>query len=119
MSLDVKVVKNTNARIEFSVKNRSGNSINITDYDIKWQIKKSLNGIPLITKTTQDSGIILTDEVNGKFQVKIEPEDTNSLPAGEYYHEALLTTPAGEYVTLTNNEFNAGIFLLRDQYTKP
>ena len=119
MTLDVKVVKNTHVKIEFSVKNRAGSPVNINDYTVKWQIKKSISGLPLITKQTVDNGIEIIDAMAGKFQVKLYPEDTRDLPAGEYYHEALLTTPGGEYVTLTNNEFTAGIFLLRDQYTRP
>lgn len=118
-SLDVKVAKNTHVKLEFHVKNNIGSPVNLTDYQVKWQIKKSVGSLPLITKTTLDDSIEIIDAVKGRFQVKIYPEDTIDLPATEYYHEALLTTAGGEFVTLTNGEFVAGIFLLRDQYTTP
>lgn len=80
---DTKVLKVT-------VLDEDGNAVNITGVDIRWWMAKNVKKLDadvLIKKSTTD-GISITDGPNGKFEVTIEPEDTETLKAGSYYHEA-------------------------------
>jgi len=73
-----------------SVKDASGNPVNITDASIKWQAGRSFGKASSISKATGGSGISITDAANGVFTVTLNPSDTESLK-GTFYHEAQVT----------------------------
>ncbi len=118
MTLDVKFVKNNDIKLKYSVKNDIGNPVNITGYTIKWEVKKTFDSMAYITKSTVFGNIVIEDGLNGIFSVLINAEDTINIPAGTYYHEAVITNLAGESVTLTDSAVNVGQFVLREQYTQ-
>lgn len=116
-TLDVKVVKNNDIGIQFFVKDKFGQPQNITDFQIKWQVKKSAKAIPLITKTI-GSGIEITSPDAGVFLVRVNASDTANLAAGSYFHEATVTDPSGKSITLTDLGLGVGVFFLREEYAQ-
>ena len=118
MTLDVRLVKNNDVKLRFSVKNNIGNAVNITGYTIKWEVKKKSDALAYITKSTTLGSIVIEDAPNGIFSVLIDAIDTVSMEAGVYYHEAVITNSDGKSVTLTDSNVNVGQFVLREQYTQ-
>ena len=116
--LDINIVKNNDILIQFSIKDTFGAPMNITDFVIKWQVKKTFKTKALITKETGGLGIVITDRLCGVFVVSIEAEDTEDLAAGSYFHEAIATDTSGKSVTLTDLGLEVGAFVLREQYAR-
>jgi len=54
---------------------------------------------PIFTKTSPAGGIVITDAVNGVFEVTIDDVDTTGLD-GEFRYEVLMTDPAAKKATL-------------------
>lgn len=103
-SLDTRVKKNNKFKLIFNVKNRAGTAINITDFTIKYEVRKTVTSDAVISKTTDDSNtdILLTDPVSGAFTIDVLAADTKDLPAGEYFHEVVLVDTFGNATTLTD-----------------
>lgn len=113
-SLDMTLVKGNSRTIVFNVK---GNGIGPFDFSeivgIRWSFFRSLeNNAPLSTVKTLGSGIEVTDP-EGIFEVTLEPDDTNSVPTGNFLHEAVLIDGGGEVYTVWNGNDLPGKFTLR------
>ena len=115
--LDVRIVKNNSITLQFLVKDKNEVPLNITDFIIKWQVKKTFKSEALITKSTGGHGISIIDAPNGAFSIVINAADTIDLPQGSYFHEAIVTDTQGKSVTLTDLDLAVGVFYLREQYT--
>lgn len=73
--------------------------VEITGTTIKWVVKRNVrSSVNNVLKTTTD-GISIIDPLVGKFQVKLDPEDTDRL-SGEFYHEAELKDVQGNVSTI-------------------
>ena len=115
-ALDVRIVKNNDIAIQFSVKDKNGVAVNLTDFIIKWQVKKSVKAVAVITKDSQGNGINIISAAGGTFVVRVAAIDTTNLDPGSYFHEAILTDPFDNSVTLTDLGLAVGAFFLREQY---
>ena len=113
--LDIRMVLNNDRNVQFNVVDNLGNPVNITDFQIRWQVKKSYLSEALITKTV-GSGITMTDPSLGQFVVQILAADTVNLAPGSYFHEAIVTDTTGKSTTLTDLGLAVGVFFLREQY---
>lgn len=116
-SLDIRVVKHNDITIQYTVKDKSGNIVDLTGSHIKWQVKKTYKTDALITKQSDAGGIVITDAVNGVFSIILDAIDTLNIAPGDYKHEAIVTNSAGKSVTLTDLGLSVGDFQLREQYT--
>lgn len=73
----------------------------LTGLTIKWALSNidpnsgAISTTAVLEKATGGNGITITDAVNGKFEVTIDPGDTSDLAPGVYYFEAEVfdTTP--------------------------
>ena len=116
-NLNIKIVKNNDIIVQFAVKDSFGVAINTTDFNIKWEVKKTSKTEALITKRTGGEGIIHVDpSSDGVFLVFINAIDTVNLDAGSYFHEAVLTDYQNKSVTLTDISGKAGAFQIREQF---
>ena len=112
------MVKNNDIIVQFAVVDKFGDPLKITDFNIKWEVKKTSKTESVITKRTGGEGIIhVSPSSDGVFLLFIDAIDTVNLDSGSYFHEAILTDYKNKNVTLTNISGNAGTFQLRDQYT--
>lgn len=100
--LDIRIKKNNDYRLIFTVKRRDGSIVDITDFSIKYQARKTITGPALITKSTDDNSIAIINAALGTFVVLINAEDTRLLESGAYYHEAVMTDTVGKVTTLTD-----------------
>ncbi|MFW6029665.1 MAG: hypothetical protein ACOCRO_05360 [Halanaerobiales bacterium] len=72
----------------------------LNDAFIKWQMASSIDGTPILTKTSDDSSEI---EIDGNiFKVIITPEDNKDLEIEDYYHEARITDGTGKTRPVAN-----------------
>lgn len=113
-TLDIKIVKNNDIAVQFFVKDKFGQPQNITDFQIKWQVRKSAKALPVITKSIGNGISIITPDM-GVFLVRISAADTVNLIAGSYFHEAVITDTQGKSITLTDLGLGAGVFFIRDE----
>jgi hypothetical protein len=70
--------------------------VDITGATVKWKLAKDAKqtgvgdlakGTGILIEKDTDDGITLTDAVNGKLEVLLEPIDTDGIKPGTYYHE--------------------------------
>ncbi len=117
--LDISMVANNARYVQVTALNPDGSPVDITGFTIKWQAFKKGTPAALITKSTTDAKITITEGAAGKFTFWLNAADTKELDAGEYIHEAVTVDGAGKPVTLTNNDpqLTAGRLTIREQYT--
>lgn len=86
----------------------------ITGYTVEWFVKKLLNqGYCNIYKTSEDNAqIVIQDGVNGIVYIFLQPEDTSSLDAGDYYFAFQLTNVDGSLVTISPDLAQGEVILL-------
>lgn len=72
--------------LQVLVLDEAGLPADITGATVRWQLAQKLAGPPLISKAT-GSGITVVDGPGGRFDVLLDPPDTEGL-LGCYYHEA-------------------------------
>ena len=94
MSLSVEdenMYKGQNKDINIYVTGPSG-KIDITGFTITFNVKATISGTPVITKTTAEiTEINITDAANGVAELYLVPSDTTSLDAGKYYYDVWTT----------------------------
>lgn len=101
---DVRIVSGDTVRLPVSVMDDSGNALNIAGASIEWVLAKHAGADPVITKSTADGSVALTDAEGGEFQVTVAPEDTADY-AGTWYHEIELTDTDGNVSTILSGTF--------------
>lgn len=116
-SLDIILKKNNDKSINFIVQDKLKNRIDMTGFSVKWVLRKTLGSTALITKGTSDGSVNMASASTGKFTVIIDAADTLSLPAGQYFHEAVLTNLQGKHINLTDYGYEIGTCRLVEQYT--
>jgi len=80
---------------------------NLTGADpIKFSIAKEL-GCPVKVSKDLTDGIVITDAVNGKFQVTLDPDDTADLD-GNFIYEAEVTDSVGDKQTVAQGDIIIG-----------
>lgn len=77
--------------IEVTVKDQDGDVVNITTALVRWQAARSENATALIEKTSDPAdGISIVDGAAGRFDVTLDPEDTEDLRGTLYYEAEVL-----------------------------
>jgi hypothetical protein len=85
--------------IRVTTKYADGSIVDLTGSNLEWVLAKSVSDSPDISKSTSSGGIVVSDAEAGRFEIKLDPVDTESL-SGSYYHEAELTKSNGDTVTI-------------------
>ena len=81
----------------------------LTDYTIQWALSQYeatgvYNRLPVLKKDNAGiGGVVITDEDNGKVEVRLTPSDTN-LDPGLYHHELELTDTSGGAVVVATGD---------------
>ena len=90
--------------IRVTVKDEAGAIVNLSDMVIEWILAQSAGSVAKITKTSAPGcGITIADPTTGVFDVELSKLDTARL-AGAYYHEAKITSPAGNRHTVVSGK---------------
>src|SRR5215831_2818275 len=96
----------------FTVQNSLGQAVDIsTASQIQWNCRLNNTESPAIIITKLKSAgqvTFVTNGVDGKFQVTIQPADTSQL-SGFYIHEAILTDAVGNVTTVTVGRMQVGL----------
>lgn len=109
---DIEHWKGDDAQIRITVLDQDDNPVDLTDATARWWMTSRLSPASTgaasiyIQKSTADGGIIITEN-SGTFTLTIElqPEDTENLTPGKYYHETEVVDSAGEISTVTVGKF--------------
>ena len=84
--------------------NVSGARKNIAGSVISWVLfDPDATGV-MLTKTTADA-ISITDGLNGELVIPLVPADTETIPPGNYRHEAEVTDASGNVSTAMTGDF--------------
>jgi len=78
-------------------------STDIEGQDITWILADEVGDTAEIEKTTTDGGISITDGANGKFEITLDPSDTDGI-SGRFYQEARIDDGAGTESVLFSGE---------------
>lgn len=85
--------------LEITVRDEdSGDPVDITGCDLFWAVSRVLGSASLFTKEI-GSGITVVDEPTGRFDIELEPDDTQALH-GSFYHEARMVDGTGALSTI-------------------
>lgn len=95
---DFELYTGDDKRPEITVKDDEGNAVNLDGASIEWGAFDPADGstVGSLSKTTSDGGININDAPNGKFIVKIDASDTDSVSSDiDAEHEAKVTLASG------------------------
>jgi len=95
-------------RLNISVVDDNDNAVDIRSADIEYMIAQPPNAQQskvIEVQKSVGSGITITDGANGKFEIDIEPTDTESLE-GRFEHECEVTDTDGDVTTIFTGVFN-------------
>ena len=98
MISDFNMVAGDTKTLVVTVKDSSGNPVNIAGAAILWRASRSIRKTAALSKEVND-GIVISDGPNGQFTVSLDPADTDDMH-GEYYHEAQVTALDGTISTV-------------------
>lgn len=89
----------TTKRYKPTAKDDDGNVVGITGATITYVLADDRNGTIRITKDNDgEGGVAITDAANGKFEITLDPADTQDLTSGEYYAECEIDDDTNEAV---------------------
>ena len=113
--------KGDDGQIRITVRDADGNAVDLTDATARWWVGKAVTSIGddiVIQKGTEDGGIVITED-DGLYTLTIElqPEDTEELTAGRYYHECEVVDAAGDISTVSVGKFVLKPTLIPDELT--
>lgn len=92
--------------IRVTVKDDAGAIVNLADMYIEWVLALTAGGVAKITKTSAPGGgITVRDPASGTFDVDMSKTDTAGM-AGSFYHEAKITSPAGNRHTIVSGKIS-------------
>jgi len=111
------VVAQNDIVIRYTVVDQDGAAVNLTSADIKWSIRRDLQTIAVLTKTTS-SGIAITDAAGGIFEVTLTDTEVTSL-VRDYIMEAVVTDQTGLVHTVTADDIQPDTITFRPIYTAP
>lgn len=70
--------------------------VNLTGYTARMQIREKLTSpTPIITLTTENGGIVITDAENGSFSLEISATDTAALSFKSAVYDLEFISPSG------------------------
>lgn len=100
-SFDDPVIRGDDETVEITVLKTDGTAKSITGASIEWEMYERYTRTSVVSKSTTDGDITITDGANGVFEIAIDGSDTQSLDGGRYKHEAEVTDSAGTTKTVT------------------
>jgi len=74
-----------------TVADQTGAPLNITNYTVKSQFRKSYQSSSAINFTAS-----IYDAMTGRIRLQLAPSDTSNIQAGRYLYDIELTSPTGE-----------------------
>lgn len=84
---------------------RSGDlkPVDLGIFEVKWTLYRDYGNrlVPVTTKSSEGSGVLVTDATNGVVSIAIESTDTKDLNDGNYYYEIQLVNANGQTSTVT------------------
>lgn len=114
VKLDLNIYKGSTYRKGFQWKVQSTNApMNLTECSIKMQVRPCKGSTTvLLEASTANSKIVLTDAVNGKWQIDLSPTDTAALSFTKAEYDIDITFPSTDVFTPV-----AGVVTLIEQVT--
>jgi hypothetical protein len=100
-------------RLIVTTEDSDGNAVDIRDTDIRFEVQQDQSsGTALIEKdNVGGGGVSITDGVNGKFVVEIDPSDTEDL-SGTFPYEVEITDTNGDVATVLIGTINIATDLI-------
>jgi hypothetical protein len=74
-----------------TVADQTGAPLNITNYTVKSQFRKSYQSSSATNFTAS-----IYDAITGRIRLQLAPSDTSNIQAGRYLYDIELTSPTGE-----------------------
>jgi hypothetical protein len=74
-----------------TVADQTGTPLNITNYTVKSQFRKSYQSSSATNFTAS-----IYDAITGRIRLQLAPSDTSNIQAGRYLYDIELTAPTGE-----------------------
>ena len=74
-----------------TVADQTGTPLNITNYTVKSQFRKSYQSSSATNFTAS-----IYDATTGRIRLQLDPSDTSNIQAGRYLYDIELTSPIGE-----------------------
>ena len=100
---NIEIYQGDTRTLTVTVYDLNGNIAPITGASIKWVVYKRSSGKIYISKTV-GSGIAITDDLNGLFEIALVRDDTLVL-LGNYKHECELVDTSSNYSTIFTGYF--------------
>lgn len=95
-SQDFSLYTGNDKRPEITVYDEEDNTVNLDGASIDWVAFDPSDGTEIMRKSTSEGSINISDPHNGKFLVKIDASDTDSISSDvTLEHEAQVTMPSG------------------------
>lgn len=118
--LNVKVVQGNSLKIRFKVTDPNGSAIDFTSWEIQeilWVVKESVAAASVLEKRYSQGDITVSDGAEGQFIINITADDLSVL-TGNYYHEAVIQTVAGDvYTVVEDDDMDLADFIVRQSLT--
>lgn len=70
-----------------SLRNQNGTPINLTNFTVKSQFRKSYQ-----SSVATDFTVTIIDDVNGKIRLRLPADDSSAIQAGRYLYDVEITT---------------------------
>ena len=99
-SFEEPFVRGDSKTIKVTVTQPDGSVKDITGASVEWAMSPKHSTTSTLSKSTSSGGISITDAGSGKFEVSLDPSDTESLDGGQYEHEAEVTDSSGNVTTV-------------------
>jgi hypothetical protein len=91
-----------------SLTNQNGTPMNLTNFTVKSQFRKSFSSSTAVNFTAS-----IYDAAAGKVRLQLSPSDTSNIRAGRYLYDIELTSPGGEKIRPLE-----GLVILTPEITK-
>jgi len=93
------MVAGDTAEIDFSIFDHAGVPLDLTGAKIEWQMAWTASTPALVSKSTANGGVNVTNPQAGQLKVLLAHADTSGLFAGAYYHETKVLDSQGDVAT--------------------
>ena len=90
--------------------NQDGTPMDLTDYTVKSQFRKSYQSSSAVNFTAS-----IYDALAGQVLLKLDPSDTTDIQAGRYLYDIELTSPSPDF---TKTRALEGLVILTPEITK-
>ena len=95
-------------RTYITVSNTDGTPLDLSDYTVASQMRKSFS-----TSTAYDFTTSISNPIAGRVQIQLTSEDSRQIPAGKYLYDLEVTAPSGEKTRVVE-----GIVIINPEITK-